>query len=155
MSGGAPDDVRVQVSAPGLGTRSRALLDGAVRAVLRSEGVDAAEVSLSLLDDDGMTELNRTYLDREGTTDVIAFSLGDEGAEPLGDVYLGAEQARRQAEEHGVGLDEELVRLAVHGTLHVLGYDHPEGPERAESPMYARQEALVRAVLDAVEGAGR
>ena len=78
---------------------------------------------------------------------MIAFALGDVAA-PVGDVYLGAEQAARQAVEYGVSLAEELVRLTVHGTLHVFGYDHPDGPERVRSPMFVRQEALVRAVLE-------
>ncbi len=153
MSGGASEEaVRVQIAAPERPPEEVALLDDAVRTVLRSEGVEAAEVSVSLLDDAGMAALNARYLDREGTTDVIAFSLGDDGGEPVGDVYLGAEQAARQAAEHGIPLEEELVRLAVHGTLHVLGHDHPEGPERTESAMFRRQEELVRAILDAVTG---
>ena len=66
----------------------------------------------------------------------------------VGDVYVGIEQAGRQAAEHGVPLDEELVRLAVHGTPHVVGHDHPEGPERLESPMFVLQERLVRDVME-------
>ncbi len=65
---------------------------------------------------------------------------------------MGVDQARRQAAELGVPLDEELVRLAVHGTLHVLGHDHPEGPGREESPMFALQEALVRAIRGKTAG---
>jgi probable rRNA maturation factor len=68
-------------------------------------------------------------------------------------VYVGAEQAARQAAEAGVGVGEELVRLAVHGTLHVLGHEHPEGDGREESPMFALQEALVREITG--ERAGR
>ena len=65
----------------------------------------------------------------------------------MGDVYLGVEQAARQAAEEGVPLAEELVRLAVHGTLHVLGHDHPEGEERLHSPMFVLQEEIVSALL--------
>lgn len=119
------------------------VLSRAVRHVLDNQGVEEAEISLTLLDDEGITALNRQYLSRDRTTDVIAFALGG-GEAVLGDVYLGLDQARRQAEEVGVTLEEELVRLAVHGTLHVLGHDHPEGPERMESPMFALQEELVR-----------
>jgi probable rRNA maturation factor len=47
----------------------------------------------------------------------------------------------------GVSLEEELLRVAIHGALHLLGHDHPEGPERIESPMFQKQEALLTQVL--------
>ena len=72
---------------------------------------------------------------------------GDDGR-TVGDVYLGFDQAARQAEEVGVELAQELARLAIHGTLHVLGYDHQEGPERLESPMFQLQERLLQEVLE-------
>jgi probable rRNA maturation factor len=123
-----------------------ALLESAVRRTLDDQGVAAGEISLTLLDDEGVGALNRQYLGKDRPTDVIAFSLGD-GPEPLGDVYLGVDQARRQAEELGVAVEEELVRLAVHGTLHVLGHDHPEGDERLRSPMFVLQERLVHLIM--------
>lgn len=122
------------------------LLERAVTATLDAGGAGDAEVSLTLLDDDGIRALNARWLERDRPTDVIAFTLGTAPV-LLGDVYLGVEQARRQAVEYGVPLAEELVRLAVHGTLHVLGHDHPEGAERVESPMFALQEELVRALM--------
>jgi len=125
------------------------LLERAVRHALASAGVTEAEVSLTLLDDAGIRELNRRYLERDRPTDVIAFTLSAPGEPVLGDVYVGAEQAARQAADAGLPLTEELVRLAVHGTLHVLGHDHPEGPERLESPMFRLQESLVAELLDA------
>lgn len=122
------------------------LLRAAVlRAVAADDGAPA-EISLTLLDDAAIGELNARWLEREGPTDVIAFALGD-GPDLVGDVYLGVEQARRQAEEHGVPLEEELARLAIHGTLHVLGHDHPEGPDRLESPMFRLQERVLEDLL--------
>lgn len=119
-------------------------LEAAVRHVLAEEGVEAGEVSLALLGDAGIRDLNREHLGRDRPTDVIAFALWDEGEPVVGDVYLGSDQARRQAEAEGVPVAEELLRLAIHGTLHVLGWDHPEGPgEREDSPMYRRQEELL------------
>jgi probable rRNA maturation factor len=115
--------------------------------VATSEGRLVGEVSVTLLSDVGIQRINRTYLDRDRPTDVIAFSLGDDDA-LLGDVYIGAEQALRQADELGIEPSEELVRLTVHGLLHVLGHDHPEGPERIDSPMFLRQEVLVREILE-------
>lgn len=150
----AGDALEVQVSTvevEGVDASLAHLLEAAVRHTWTAEGRGAGEVSLTLLDDDAIAGLNRTYLGRDGPTDVIAFSLGNPGdaSSPVGDVYVGAAQAARQAREYGVTLEEELVRLTVHGTLHVLGYDHPEGEERLHSPMFVRQEELVRALLSA------
>jgi len=146
VSGARDLDVQVSVG-EGETLVDAGLLEAAVRRTWKGEGRGAGEVSVTLLDDEAIAELNATYLDRDGPTDVIAFALGGP-AEPVGDIYLGAEQAARQAVEYGVSLVEELVRLTVHGTLHVLGHDHPEGPERVTSPMFVRQEALVREVLE-------
>ncbi len=126
---------------------SRQLLERAVRQTFAAMGRERGEISLTLLDDDAIRSLNRDYLDRDGVTDVIAFSLGSEES-PLGDVYVGLDQAVRQAGEYGVPVVEELVRLTIHGTLHVLGHDHPEGPERVESPMFRLQESLVGQLMD-------
>lgn len=125
------------------------LLRRAVERTLEAEGCPDGEISLTFLPDPGIAGMNRRWLGRDGPTDVIAFALHDEGDAPLGDVYIGREQARRQAADLGVDEVEELVRLAVHGTLHVVGHDHPDGPGREESEHFRRQEALVREVLRA------
>ena len=123
------------------------LIRRAVRLVLASEGRDDVDVSVAFLDDPDMRRLNQEYLARDRTTDVIAFALPDADGSTLGDVYLGWEQAARQAEELGVTMQEELARLAIHGTLHVLGHDHPEGPEREQSEMFVLQERLLSQLL--------
>lgn len=123
-------------------------LERAVRRALEARGVRRAEVSLALLDDRAIQALNREHLDHDWPTDVLAFALWSEG-DPVvvGDVYVGFEQALRQAGDEGVDPLEELQRLAVHGTLHVTGLDHPhEADERAASPMYLLQESLVQAL---------
>ena len=126
----------------------RLLLERAIRRTLAEEGVAEGEVSLALLDDAAIQALNRAHLGRDAITDVLAFALHGEEEPVLGDVYVGAEQARRQASEAGVSEVEELVRLAVHGTLHVLGWNHPkDGEQRLRSPMWLRQEALVAQVM--------
>lgn len=124
------------------------LLERAVRAVLDAHGIERAEISVALMDDAAIAELNRSYLGHEGPTDVISFELGAAKDEPIGDIYIGWEQALRQAAEFAVSPREELARLAVHGTLHVIGYDHPEGEEREQSEMWEQQEAIVREVVE-------
>jgi probable rRNA maturation factor len=115
-----------------------------VTAVLEDEGQEGGVVSLTFVTGDEMRELNRQALGRDYATDVIAFRLEDpQGL--VGDVYVCPSVAAANAVSAGVPLDQELVRLVVHGTLHVLGHDHPEaGEERVASPMWARQEAYVR-----------
>jgi magnesium transporter len=123
------------------------LLESAVRLVLHAEGVERGEVSVTLLGDDPIREMNRDYLGHDRPTDVIAFALHGEGEPVLGDVYVGVEQAERQAVREGVPARDELARLAIHGTLHVLGYDHPDGEGRSASPMFERQERLMAELL--------
>ena len=119
------------------------------RATCHSLDVEEAELSIALVDDAAIDALARAYLGKDGPTDVLAFALYQQGEPVLGDVYVGLDQARRQAAEAGVSLREELVRLVVHGTLHVLGWDHPDDVRaRARSAMYVKQEALVREVLE-------
>ncbi len=116
----------------------------AVEATLAARQVEQAEVSLTLLDDAAIQALNRDHLAHDWTTDVLSFALYDSDEPVLGDVYIGLDQAVRQATESGVRVEEEVARLAVHGTLHVLGFDHPEDAEgRAASEMYRLQEAIV------------
>lgn len=147
------DEIEVEVSVPdGLAAPvDAARIEAAVRHVLRAEGVREGEISVALMDDDAIHQLNREWLDHDYVTDVISFNLNEPGEPPLGDVYLGAAQAARQAAELGADPGEELLRLAIHGTLHVLGWDHPEGADRAGSDMFRRQEALLRDFL--AEGA--
>jgi probable rRNA maturation factor len=118
----------------------------AVAAVTEDAGVATGEISVTFVDAPAMAALNETHLDRAGPTDVIAFNLS-EPSEPLGDVYICPEVAAASAREWGVELREELLRLVIHGVLHVVGYDHPEGAERLESEMFRRQEELLTRFL--------
>ena len=95
-----------------------------------------------------IARLNRTHLGASGFTDVIAFSLAPIPGQPQrGDVYIAPSVARSNAKRLGVGVNEELQRLVVHGVLHVLGYDHPAGSQRMQSPMWSRQEMLLARAL--------
>ena len=95
-----------------------------------------------------MRRLNRRVTGRRGLTDVLAFGLPQPDGRMLGDVYVCPAAAERYVEKKGReergAVGEELIRLAVHGTLHVLGYDHPEGAGRTRSAMWRRQERYVR-----------
>jgi len=120
--------------------------------VLAWEGAPHARVELTLLGGAAMRRLNRRATGRRGLTDVIAFALPQPDGTVLGDVYVCPDVAERWVKGRGrgkrEGVDEELVRLAVHGTLHVLGFDHPEGPGRTRSAMWRRQERYVRRLTD-------
>lgn len=103
-------------------------------ALLAALGCPEAELSVALVAEEAMAELNGRFRGRQGATDVLSFSLLEgEGAEHrgalLGDVVLCVPVARRQAAEQGHPLDAELLRLLVHGVLHLLGYDHERDDE--------------------------
>jgi len=132
----------------------RPWLERAARRVLAWEGARGARVELTLLDAPAMRRLNRRATGRRGLTDVLAFVLPQPDGRLLGDVYICPAAAERwvnngtRGTRDGGRVEEELVRLTVHGTLHVLGYDHPDGAGRTRSPMWRRQERYVRRLLD-------
>ena len=140
----------VDVASDGVRTPlGRERVEGIVKTVLRAEGIDDALISIAFVTRRAMAALNRRHLGRAGATDVIAFGLtrADPKVPVIGDVYIAPDVARAQAREHGVGVREEIARLAVHGTLHVLGHDHPEGDDRTRSAMWSRQETLLARAL--------
>jgi probable rRNA maturation factor len=118
-----------------------------VREALVAEGAREGEVSVTFLGDEEMGSMNREYFGKDRPTDVIAFALHEEGQPVLGDIYVGYDEARRQASELSIPVDEELLRLAIHGALHILGHRHPEGEERVGSEMFRRQEELLSKAL--------
>ena len=112
-----------------------------------------AELSILLVDVEYMSELNHRWMDGEGPTDVLAFPM-DEGSvdhgpseagggEPalLGDIVLCPDVAAKQAAGVGHATIDELAMLTVHGTLHLLGYDHAEPEEEQE--MFGLQARLL------------
>lgn len=132
-----------EVAVAGRAPISHARAANAVRAVLRGER-RSATISLAFVGRDRMRVLHRRYKGRAGPTDVLAFALPDPAGRLAGDVYVCPWVAARQARRLAVPLREELVRLVVHGTLHVLGWDHPNDEGRSRSPMWRRQERYVR-----------
>lgn len=101
--------------------RGQADIVASIEKTLKREGVKTARVDVVLVDDKEMKKLNNRFLSHNKTTDVITFPLED--APLYGEIYISLETARRQATEYGVGIINELSRLAVHGTLHLVGYD--------------------------------
>jgi probable rRNA maturation factor len=117
-------------------------------AVLKTERVREALVSITFVSRREIARLNRKHLGHAGTTDVISFALGPlpgGNARPVvvGDIYIAPDVARANAARFGGSVREEIARLVVHGTLHVLGHDHPDGDDRTSSPMWRRQERLL------------
>lgn len=121
-------------------------VERAVRVVADAEGLGRGEISITFLDARTMADLHETHLARAGLTDVLSFNLGPTD-DPLGDIYVCPEVAAMSAAELGIELREELLRLVVHGTLHLFGHEHPEGPSREDSPMFRLQEALLAKIL--------
>jgi probable rRNA maturation factor len=129
-----------------------------VQNILKSEKADSS-VDVILVDDKFMKQLNRKFTQKDRTTDVLSFGMHEpnsyrkKGKSPtikypsLGDIYVSLDQAKRQAEEYGVGLEEEVRLLVTHGVLHLLGYDHSSKKEevvmREKEKMYLRKKANI------------
>ncbi|ACJ33226.1 Predicted metal-dependent hydrolase [Anoxybacillus flavithermus WK1] len=114
---------------------------------------DEAEVSVTFVDNEKIREINRDYRGKDQPTDVISFALEEMGEEEiaivgadvppvLGDIIISVPKAREQAEQYGHSFMRELGFLAVHGFLHLLGYDHET--EEEEKVMFAKQEQLLQ-----------
>lgn len=86
----------------------------------------SGEASVVFVSDERIRELNRDYRKIDRPTDVLSFSCYDDelSGGVIGDVYISVETARRQAGEQGVSLEEELLRLMIHGLLHLVGHTH-------------------------------
>jgi probable rRNA maturation factor len=124
---------------------SPALVRRVVEAVLKAERRQGL-ISVTFLGRDSMRRLNASHKGQDRPTDVLSFPLVGATGQVIGDVYICAWVARREAEARGISLREELIRLVVHGTLHALGHDHPDGAERTRSAMWRRQERYVEAL---------
>lgn len=139
----AVDGVRVPLS--------RARVEAIARSVLRAERVRHALLSFAFVAAPAMTRLNARHLGHRRATDVIAFGFvrRTPGDPVVGDIYICPAVAAGHARRLGAGVREELARLVVHGTLHVLGYDHADDDSRTAGPMWRRQETLLRRALAA------
>lgn len=132
----------------------RKLIREAVAEALAEENYpNAAEVSVSFVDNEEIHALNLEYRGKDKPTDVLSFPMWEEdddvgdfdpknGAAMLGDIVISAEKAVAQAAEYGHSPEREFAFLAVHSTLHLLGYDH-ELSEKDEAYMKQRQENVL------------
>ncbi|MGV3041446.1 rRNA maturation RNase YbeY [Staphylococcus rostri] len=118
----------------------------------QQEGIEeAAELSVSFVDKTEIQEINRDYRDKDKVTDVISFAFEEEedvfeGADiprVLGDIIICTDVAKDQAEQYNHSFERELGFLALHGFLHLLGYDHMT--EADEKEMFGRQDAILTA----------
>ena len=103
------------------------------------ESGQAVELSVALVDDAHIQELNRTYRHLDEPTDVLSFPMNEEGL--LGDVVINLERAEKQAADYGHSFQREVAFLLVHGILHLFGYDHETDEERGK--MRDREEAIL------------
>src|SRR5436305_9069704 len=106
-------------------TVAAARLKKALRLILRDAGIKSAEISIALVSDERMHELNRQYLQHDYPTDVLSFSLArDEQAKSLdGEIIASADYAAREAVRYHWSTDDELLLYIIHGCLHLIGYD--------------------------------
>jgi probable rRNA maturation factor len=119
-----------------------------VTATLAADSVRDALISVAFVGTTAITRLNHDYLAREGPTDVISFGFQRAGGSTpvIGDIYICPKVAEANARRFGVSVKRELARLVVHGTLHLLGFDHPEGETRNSSAMWRKQERILDSI---------
>jgi len=127
------------------------LLQQAIGCVLAAERAQG-DVTVMITADETVADLNQQFLDKEGPTDVLSFPAMDEESDfvlppeeaetpYLGDIIIALPFTQRQAQRLGRPLRHELALLVIHGTLHLLGYDHATPEEKAE--MWDRQNAIL------------
>ncbi len=124
----------------------------AIEATLEYEDFPSdAEVSVTFTDNEYIKKLNGQYRNKDAATDVLSFPLYDFECEddmpegeslPLGDIVISIERAKEQAKEIGHSFIEECAFLAVHSTLHLLGYDHERSKEDDEAQCRAQRDII-------------
>jgi len=116
--------------------------------ILADLALPDAELSLSLVDDAQIQELNRQYLRRDKPTNVLAFSMSEGEFSTLhpnllGDLVISVETAWRQSNRFGLNEMEMVILLMIHGILHLIGYEH-EGTKKGARAMAIKQKELFR-----------
>lgn len=118
-----------------------------VRKAIELEKLENIEFNIIIVDNKYIHNLNKEYRNIDRPTDVITFALEDNKDMPLesyrllGDIYISIDKARNQAIEYGHSFTREICFLAVHGFLHLLGYDHMNKED--EEIMFSKQELIL------------
>lgn len=125
--------VQIQAAKPWRGVRRSALATAARATFAHAAPLVRGDVTIVLTTDLAIRKLNRDFRGKDQATDVLSFDIGSglDAGEPFGDIVISVETARRQAREYDAPLQTEMVRLLVHGALHLCGYDHHERREAA------------------------
>ncbi|MCX5829661.1 MAG: rRNA maturation RNase YbeY [Deltaproteobacteria bacterium] len=128
-------------------TLNRRQIRNSLVRLLKRLGLEDRELSLLLVDNEEIRELNRLYLGRDYPTNVISFSMsegayGDVNPQLLGDIIISVEKAVSEGETSGASLKESLDFLMIHGLLHLLGYDHESGDTQEARRMQDKEEEL-------------
>jgi probable rRNA maturation factor len=126
------------------GVESKLLSKIAHRA-LEVLGLSKVELSIALVSDAQIKRLNKRYRNKDKPTDVLSFPIGEKVEDwlILGDIVISVDTAKRQAQELGHSLEEEIKRLLVHGLVHLLGYDHELGGEE-EKKFFELEEFVLK-----------
>ncbi|MBH0168658.1 MAG: rRNA maturation RNase YbeY [Bacillota bacterium] len=128
------------------------LLSNVLEKAAEMEKTGQAEVSITIVSKERIQEINKEYRQKDSVTDVISFAMEEMGEDEteiiggeetrfLGDIIICLDVAKEQAEEYGHSLEREMGFLAVHGFLHLLGYDHMNDED--EKRMFGRQEEIL------------
>ena len=149
MDPGYPDALAIEHDHPSLDLDEETL-DRLVRHTVNAEGASLVHVSLVLTDHETVRRLNQDYLDHDYNTDVLSFSLRaeDEPDDAVeGEVYVDLDTAAERHEEFETSFEREAYRYAVHGVLHLLGYD--DATESGQEAMRVQENNVLDAVLSA------
>lgn len=144
-------NVYQQVKGTGLSKKD---IENVVKTVLDFLKKKDVEVSVHLIGDKKIQKINTDYRGKNKVTDVLAFAMQDTATsfkakeqmgDDLGDIFISIPQVKRQAKEQKILYKEELVRILVHGVLHLNGFDHME--EKDEKEMFGLQEKMVKKLV--------
>ena len=153
-------EIMISRQIPNLGhNESAAFIKKAVNMALNAEKIEVpCAVSVMLTDENGIREMNKNFRNVDSSTDVLSFPMNeltpgefnadecerdmDTGAVLLGDMMISVPQCEKQGEEFGHGYKREIMYLAVHSVLHLLGYDHADEGEMKKK-MRAREKEIM------------
>jgi probable rRNA maturation factor len=136
-----------------------AALEKLLDQMLSEHNLQSGEVAVAIGSDELLHRLNRDYRDQDRPTDVLSFVYLEPGEDPVsgdqeyavGDIYISIERAVEQADLAGHPLENETALLAIHGMLHLLGFDHLEDNEAEE--MRAKEKSYLQLIVPGKEGA--